>query len=213
MADTKSKVKRAPKRGIYDREAIHEILDKEFLCHVGFMHNNYPVVIPTMFGRDGDVIYIHGASVSRLIKEIEKGIDISISVANVSGLVLARSAFHHSLNYESVVIFGNGTLIEREEKLKALKVISDHLIPGRWEESRAPNSTELKATKVLKIVINECSAKVRTGPPIDDKEDYDLDIWAGVLPLEKSFGKSIADPKLKEGIDLAKSVKTKSELS
>ena len=206
---SKSKVKRVPKRGIYEREEVYALLDKEFLCHVGFVYDGYPVVIPTMYGRKGDVIYIHGASVSRLLVSLEKGIDVSVSIANVSGLVLARSAFHHSLNYESVVIFGKGSLVEGEEKLDALKVISDSVIKGRWEEVRLPSEKEMKATKVLKIQIDEVSAKVRTGPPVDDKPDYDLDIWAGELPIVKTYGKPIADTLLKEGIETPKSVKNK----
>ena len=180
----KSKVKRAPKRGIYNSEEIYAILDKSYLCHISLIHKDYPVSIPTMYGRLGDAIYIHGASVSRLVTELEKGLPMSLSVAEVHGLVLARSAFHHSLNYESVVIFGKGKLVEDEEKLMALKAISDQAVPGRWEEARKPNAKELKATKVIKIQIEEASAKRRTGPPIDDKVDYELDIWAGVIPLD-----------------------------
>lgn len=207
MQDNKSKVKRAPKRGIYDRETIYNILDKEFLCHVGFVHNqSYPVVIPTLYGRRGDKIYIHGASVSRLVKQVEKGIDVCISIASVQGLVLARSAFHHSANYESVVIFGKGKLVPDEKKMEALKVISDQILKNRWEEARLPNAKEMKATKVIEIQIEEVSAKSRTGEPKDDLEDYELDIWAGVLPIEKSYGKPIPDSKLKEGVDIPQSV-------
>lgn len=202
----KAKVKRAPQRGIYERAEIYKILDNEFLCHVAFLHNGYPVVIPTMFGRYGDKIYIHGASISRLTTELSKGIDVCISVANVSALVLARSAFHHSLNYESVVIFGKCKEVLADEKFKALKIISDHLIPGRWEEVRTPNDKELKATKVIEIEIMEISGKSRTGDPIDDKEDYDLDIWAGILPVEKNYGFPKPDKKLKENISIPKSV-------
>jgi nitroimidazol reductase NimA-like FMN-containing flavoprotein (pyridoxamine 5'-phosphate oxidase superfamily) len=207
MNQSKSTVKRSPKRAQYETEAIHNILDQNFLGHVGFVHQNYPVVIPTMYGRDGDHLYIHGASVSRLIKDLEKGIALSMSVANVSGLVLARSAFHHSLNYESVVIFGKGQLVEGEEKLHALKVISDHLIKDRWEEVRAPNPTEMKATKVIKITMEEASAKQRTGAPIDDKADYELDIWAGVVPIQSNYGKPIPDAKLSDAIALPESVR------
>lgn len=203
----KSKVKRAPKRGIYDKEKIFEILDKEFLCHVGFIHHDSPVVIPTMYGRKDETLYIHGSSVSRLITELEKGVDICVSVANISGIVLARSLFHHSLNYESAVIFGTGTLVSDDEKEDSLKVISDHMLKGRWEEARKPNEKELKATKVIKITIDEASAKVRTGDPADDDEDYDLDVWAGVLPIIKSFGNPINDTKLKEGIAISESIK------
>lgn len=206
MQPVKSKVKRVPKRGIYDREKIYEILDREFMCHVGFVYKGYPVVIPTLFGRKGDDFFIHGTSVSRLITEVEKGMNVSISVANVSGIVLARSAFNHSANYESVVIFGKGKLIEGEEKEEALRVISDQVLVGRWEETREPNAKELKATKVIKIDIEEISAKVREGDPVDEKADYDLDVWAGILPIEKNYGVPIPDTVLKEGISLPKSI-------
>lgn len=209
MSNSKSTVKRTPKRGIYDRETIYKILDSEFLCHVGIIHNEHPVVIPTLYGRKDGYIYIHGASVSRLITEIEKGIDVCISVASIQGLVLARSAFNHSANYESVVIFGKGQLVNNEEKVEALKIISDHTISGRWEEVRLPTEKELKATKVIKISIDEVSAKVRTGDPIDEKEDYALNVWAGVLPIEKKYGKPIPDMKLKSGVMLPESAKNK----
>lgn len=209
MSNSKSTVKRVPKRGIYDRETIYKILDNEFLCHVGIIHNAYPVVIPTLYGRKDDYLYIHGASVSRLITEVEKGIDVCISVANIRGLVLARSAFNHSANYESVVIFGKGQLVNDEEKIEVLKIISDHTIKGRWEEVRQPSAKELKATKVIKISIDEASAKVRTGDPVDEKEDYILDVWAGILPIEKKFGKPIPDIKLKSDILLPESAKNK----
>ncbi|UOB17400.1 pyridoxamine 5'-phosphate oxidase family protein [Abyssalbus ytuae] len=207
MKTTRSKIKRAPKRAQYDKESIYKILDSDFLCHVGIIHNDHPVVIPTLYGRKDDCIYIHGASVSRLITEIEKGIEVCISIANVKGLVLARSAFHHSANYESVVIFGKGELVSEEEKNKALKVISDQILVGRWEEVREPSDKELKATKVIKIQIEEVSAKVRTGDPVDDTEDYELDIWAGVLPVEKKFGNPVNDSKLKRNIEVSHSVK------
>lgn len=203
---TRSTVKRVPKRGIYDQKEIHRLLDKQFLCHVGFVHQNTPVVIPTMFGRDQNTIYIHGASVSRLVTELEKGIPVSISVAEVNGLVLARSAFHHSLNYESVVLFGTGTLVEEERKTHALKCISDHLIPFRWEEARQPSPKELKATKVIQIPIDEASAKVRTGGPADDKSDYALPIWAGVIPLVHQLDQPIPDPLMENSLPVPRSV-------
>lgn len=209
MNNNKSTVKRIPKRGIYDRETIYKILDSEFLCHVGIIHNAHPVVIPMLYGRKEDCIYIHGASVSRLITELEKEIDVCISVACVQGLVLARSAFNHSANYESVVVFGKGQLVNDKEKFEALKIISDHTLKGRWEEVRQPSEKELKATKVIKIFIDEASAKVRTGDPIDEKEDYALNVWAGVFPIEKKYGKPIPDMKLKSGIMLPDSAKNK----
>lgn len=202
----RSKIKRAPKRGNYDEAAIYKILDAGQICHIGFIHHGQPVVIPTIYGRAGNKLFIHGASISRLIVELEKGMDISLSVAHVDGLVLARSAFHHSMNYRSVVIFGKATLVANEEKNLALKIISDHLIPGRWEEVREPNAKELKATKVLEISIDEASAKVRTGGPIDDAEDYKLDIWAGEIPYKKIAQTPISDTKLKPGLAVSKSV-------
>ena len=206
MQTERSKVKRAPKRSHYDRETIYKILDAGQICHVGFIHKGCPVVIPTIYGRSENKLFIHGATVSRLITELEKGIDISLSVAHVDGLVLARSAFHHSMNYRSVVVFGKAKLVEDHEKNTALKVISDHLIPGRWEEVREPNTKELKATKVLEIPIDEASAKIRTGGPIDDKEDYELDIWAGEIPLKRQALEPVDDVKLNSNIKVPKSV-------
>ena len=202
----KTQVKRAPKRGHYDQKTLNEILDASQICHIAFMHNGHPVSIPTLFGRYGNKLFIHGASVSRMMIELEKGLDISLSVAHVDGLVLARSAFHHSMNYRSVVVFGNAIIVPDKYKMEALKAISDHLIPGRWEEVRPPNKKELKATKVLEIPLDEASAKIRTGGPIDDKEDYELDVWAGVLPFKNLIQEPIPDARLKSGIDVPQSV-------
>lgn len=208
MKTDKTKVKRAPKRGHYDRKTINKILDNDFICQVGFIYDGYPVVIPTIYGRKDNYIYFHGASVSRLLVTMEKGIAISLNVTQTNGIVLARSAFHHSLNYHSVTMFGEAELVLNEkERLDALKVVSDQIIPFRWEEARLPNAKELKATKVLKLKITEASAKIRTGPPVDENDDYNLDIWAGVLPIVKQFGQPIADPKLKSGISISKSIK------
>ena len=201
------RVKRVPSRGKYDKESIHSILDASFLCHIGFIYEGYPVVIPTLFGRDNDKLYIHGANSSRMLKSLQKGIEISVAVTLVDGIVLARSAFHHSMNYRSVVLFGTAALVtDPEEKLRALKVVSDQVISDRWEEVRLPNEKELKATTVLAIPVNEASAKVRTGPPVDDKEDYDLDVWAGVIPLQFTIQEPEPDPLLKEGIKLSPGV-------
>lgn len=208
MKTDKTKVKRAPKRGFYDTKTIYSILDNDFICQIGFVYNNYPVVIPTIYGRKNDFLYFHGASVSRMLTNLEKGIPISINVTQTNGIVLARSAFHHSLNYHSVTVFGQANEVSDEkERIEALKVISDQIIPLRWEESRTPNSKELKVTKVLKLQITEASAKIRTGGPNDDEPDYELPIWAGVLPIEQSYGSPIADPKMKSGIPLPESVK------
>lgn len=205
----KAHIKRTPKRAIYDKTEIYAILDRHFLCHVGFIQADYPVVIPTMYGRKDDFIYLHGASVSRLLNELEKGINVCISIAEVSDLVLARSAFHHSLNYESVVIFGRGELVPEEGKHEAFKIIFDHLIEKRWEEVRHPNPTELKATKVIRVKIEEVSAKRRTGPAVDDKKDYEQNIWAGILPIQRSLGERIPDPQLASNIPVPQSVKMK----
>ena len=208
MKTDKTKVKRIPKRGFYDKETIFRILDNDFVCQIGFVYNNYPVVIPTIYGRKEDVLYFHGASVSRMLQTLEKGVSISLNVTKTNGIVLARSAFHHSLNYESVTIFGTATLVDDEqEKLEALKIISDQIIPERWEEVRAPNNKELNITKVLQLRITEASAKIRDEGVGDEEEDYDLDIWAGILPIEKKYGIPVDDEKLKRGIELANSVK------
>lgn len=206
MKTEKTKVKRAPKRGHYDAETIYKILDNDFICQVAFVYDDYPVVIPTIYGRKDDSIYFHGASVSRMLVTMEKGVKISINITQTDGIVLARSAFHHSLNYHSVTIFGQAVLVTDDiERMEALKIVSDQIIPGRWEEARLPNAKELKATKVLKLKLTEASAKIRTGPPSDEKADYELDIWAGVIPIEKKYGQPIADPVLKAGIPVAKS--------
>jgi nitroimidazol reductase NimA-like FMN-containing flavoprotein (pyridoxamine 5'-phosphate oxidase superfamily) len=208
MKTDKTKVKRIPKRGFYDKETIFRILDNDFVCQIGFVYNNYPVVIPTIYGRKDDILYFHGAGVSRMLQTLEKGVSISLNVTKTNGIVLARSAFHHSLNYESVTIFGNATLVENEkDKLKALQIISNQIIPERWEEVRLPNKKELNITKVLQLKITEASAKIRNEGVGDDIEDYDLDIWAGILPIEKIYGKPVDDEKLKKGIELANSVK------
>lgn len=188
----KVKVKRVPKRGIYDLETIHRILDEGRVCHVGFVHEGYPVVIPTAYGRKGDLLYLHGANSSRMMKNLAEGVDVCVTVTHEHGLVLAKSAFHHSMNYASAVVFGKATLVsDTKEKDEALKAISEHLLPGRWDEVRAPNAKELKATMVLALPIKEASAKVRSGPPGDDAADEGLEIWAGVVPFKKGFDKPI----------------------
>jgi len=204
----KTKVRRSPKRGFYDRETIYKILDAHFICQIAFVYEDYPVIIPTIYGRNEDCIYIHGATVSRMLVALEKGFPISLNVTQTDGIVLARSAFHHSLNYQSVTLFGEAILVtDDDERNKALKIISDQIIPDRWEEVRLPSDKEMKATKIIKIPITEASAKIRTGPPVDDKSDYDLPIWAGVIPLKTVVGKPIADPVLNKNIPLDESVK------
>lgn len=185
----KIKVKRVPKRGQYDMETIYRILDRGIHCHVGFVHENIPVVIPTAYGRSGDVIYIHGSTASRMMKNLAEGLQVCVTVTTVTGLVLAKSAFHHSMNYESVVVFGKAELVDKaDEKMEALKAFSDHVIPHRWEEVRLPNEKEFKGTMVLKLTIDEASAKIRAEGASDDKTDEDLDIWTGVLPYVTTIG-------------------------
>jgi nitroimidazol reductase NimA-like FMN-containing flavoprotein (pyridoxamine 5'-phosphate oxidase superfamily) len=193
----RTQLRRLPNRGSHETEIIHQILDAAFLAHVGFNVNGQPFVIPTLFGREGDKLYLHGSAASRMLRELSTGVPACVTVANVDGLVLARSAFHHSMNYRSVVAFGTARKIEEvEKKTHALRVISEHLIRGRWDEVREPNEQELKATSVLEFPIEEASAKMRSGPPIDDEEDYALPVWAGVLPLAVSAGEPVRDSKM-----------------
>jgi nitroimidazol reductase NimA-like FMN-containing flavoprotein (pyridoxamine 5'-phosphate oxidase superfamily) len=194
-------LKRLPKRGVFDRELVYGILDEGFICHVGFSVDGKPFVIPTGYARVEDQLFIHGSQVSRMLRTLSTGIDVCVTVTLVDGLVLARSAFHHSINYRSVVMFGRAALIEdREAKLAALFAFSEQVIPGRWDDVRQPTEQELKATTVLSLPLVEVSAKVRTGPPIDDDEDYALNVWAGVLPLRIAAGAPISDPRLPENI-------------
>ncbi|HXW31112.1 MAG TPA: pyridoxamine 5'-phosphate oxidase family protein [Xanthobacteraceae bacterium] len=193
-------VRRRPQRGAYDEATIFAILDATFLCHVGFVLDGHPFVIPTSFGRAGRTIYIHGAAASRMLRELSTGVAVCVTVTVLDGLVLARSIFHHSVNYRSVVILGSATPCEGEEKLRGLEVVSDHIIPGRWAEVRPPNAIELRTTSLLKLEITEASAKIRQGPPIDDEEDYALGCWAGVLPLRLAPQEPLSDPRLATGI-------------
>ena len=193
----RTRVKRLPNRGAYDRETIYAILDAGFICHVGYVMDGQPYVIPTGYARIGDDLYIHGSSASRMLRNLAQGVDVCVTVTLVDGLVLARSAFHHSINYRSVVVLGKATLVEDAvEKDKALEAFTEHIIPGRWAEIRWPNELELKATSVLKLPIEEASAKVRTGDPKDDEEDYEMEIWAGILPLKVVPGEPIDDSRL-----------------
>jgi nitroimidazol reductase NimA-like FMN-containing flavoprotein (pyridoxamine 5'-phosphate oxidase superfamily) len=197
------KVRRLPSRGAYDRETINSILDEGFICHVGFVVDGQPYVIPTGYARIGDHLYIHGSSASRMLRNLTKGVDVCVTVTLVDGLVLARSAFHHSINYRSVMILGKAELVsDPADKEKALEAFTEHIIPGRWAEIRWPNELELKATSVLKLPIEEASAKIRTGDPKDDVEDYAMNVWAGVLPLSQVPGTPIPDSRLSEGISI-----------
>jgi uncharacterized protein len=193
----RTRVVREAMRAIYDREAVYAILDEGFLCHVGFMQNGQPFVIPTSYGRKEASLYIHGSAASRMLRQTKEGLPVCVTVTLLDGLVLARSVFNHSMNYRSVVILGTATLVDDpEEKLEALRLLSEHILPGRWEDSRQPNDRELKQTSVLRVPIEEFSAKVRTGPPVDDEEDYSFPTWAGVVPLEMTSGEPINDERL-----------------
>ena len=199
----RTQVRRLPKRAVYDREAIYRILDEGLVCHVGFVVDGQPVLIPTGYGRDGDTLYVHGSAASRMLRDLAKGVEVSIAVTLLDGLVLARSAFHHSMNYRSVMIFGTAAVVEDQTtKREALRAFTEHIAPGRWREVRPPTESELKATTVLAIPLKEMSAKVRTGPPLDDEEDYSLPVWAGVLPLELRSEQPMADSRLSASIEV-----------
>src|ERR1700677_4655038 len=190
----RTRVVREPQRAVYDREAVYRILDEAFLCHVGFIVEGQPFVIPTSYGRDGDILYIHGSAASRMLRNLDQGLPVCVTVTLLDGLVLARSVFNHSMNYRSVVILGNAALVaDPAEKLVALRKLSEHIIPHRWNDSRQPNEKELKVTSVLRLPITEFSAKVRVGPPVDDEEDYAFPTWAGVIPLQMTVGAALRD--------------------
>lgn len=193
----RTRVIREAERGVYDREVAYRILDEGFLCHIGFVSDGQPFVIPTSYGRKGDSLYVHGSAASRMLRQMKDGVPVCITVTLLDGLVLARSVFNHSMNYRSVVILGKATLVDdAAEKLEALRLLSEHIVPGRWDDARQPNERELKATSVLRVPIEEFSAKVRTGPPIDDEEDYSFPTWAGVVPIEMTMGTPVNDERL-----------------
>lgn len=203
-----NKVKRGANRASYDKAIVNEILKASFLCHVAYVWEGRPIIIPTAYGNEKDTIYIHGAIANRMMKGLVKEGKASLTVTHLDGLVLARSGFNHSANYRSVAVFGDVKVIEEQvTKLHALKVIMDQMLPGRWEECRQPNEKEMKATLVLEIKIEYASAKIRTGGPVDDEEDYALDLWAGHLPIEQRFLPAINDSLLKAGIPQPPSVK------
>ena len=198
----RTRVKRLPDRGKYDSETVFAILDEGFICHVGFMADGQPFVIPTGYARVGETLYIHGSAASRMLRTLSEGVQVCVTVTLLDGLVLARSAFHHSMNYRSVVILGRATAVEDpREKMRALEALTNHIVHGRWDDVRLPTETEMKATTVLALPLEEVSAKVRIGPPKDDAEDYALPIWAGVVPLRLAPGAPVADPKLEHKIE------------
>lgn len=210
----RTRVVREAERGVYDRAAAYKILDEAFLCHVGFVADGQPFVIPTSYGRREDMLYIHGSAASRMLKRIDEGVPVCITVTLLDGLVLARSLFNHSMNYRSVVVLGMATAVkEPAEKIAALKVLSDHILPQRWEAARQPNEKELKATLVMRVPIEEFSAKVRQGPAVDDEADYPFPVWAGVLPFETVFGIPIGDDRLDPAVPVPEYVKSYSRKS
>jgi uncharacterized protein len=194
-------LRRLPKRAVYDRAQIHTILDEGLICHVGFVVDEQPYVIPTLHVRVGERLYLHGSPASRMLKSLAQGIDVCVTVTLIDGLVLARSALHHSMNYRSAMLFGTATAVtDLDEKERILQALTEHLIEGRWQDTRSPTPAELKGTLVLSLPIDEVSGKVRTGPPVDDDDDYALPFWAGVIPLALMALEPIADPRLAPGI-------------
>jgi uncharacterized protein len=183
LAAERTRVRRHPERGHYDRETVDAILDDGFLCHLGFVVDEQPYVIPTLHARLGDVLYLHGSPASRMLKELHKSVPVCVTVTHLDGIVLAKSVFNHSVNYRSAVVLGRARRVEGDEKLAALEAIVEHIAPGRWHEARQPSEKELKTTEVVALSLDECSAKVRNGPPIESPEDRDADVRSGVIPL------------------------------
>lgn len=193
-ASERVRVRRVPKRGVYDRDTIHAILDASPLCHLGFVVDGQPYVVPTLQGRDGDHLFVHGSAASRALRGAAAGLPVCVTVTLLDGLVMARSAFHHSVNYRSVVVLGVATEVEdADQKLTALRTVSESVAPGRWDEVRQPDEQELRATTVLRLPIDEASAKVRTGGAVDEPEDLDFPVWAGVVPRVAGWGEPVAD--------------------
>ena len=197
----RTRVRRAPARAAYEREMIDAILDEALVAHLGFAVDGQPYVIPTLHARVGDTVYIHGSAASRMIRTLTAGAPACLTVTLIDGMVLARSAFHHSMNYRSVVVIGDARAVsDPQELMTALEAFTEKLVPGRWDEVRGPNAKELKATRALAMSLDEASAKARTGPPVDDDEDHELEVWAGVIPLRLAAREPVADPQLREGI-------------
>ncbi|MBI2528957.1 MAG: pyridoxamine 5'-phosphate oxidase family protein [Candidatus Rokubacteria bacterium] len=204
----RTQVRRVPERAAYDRATIEAILDEGLVCHVAFVVKGQPYVIPTNYGRIGDRLYLHGSAASRMLRSLRDGVPVCVTVTILDGLVLARSAYHHSMNYRSVVVLGTAVEVtDPAERLEGLEAVSEHVLPGRWREVRQPSVKELRATMVLRLPISEASAKIRTGPPLDDEEDYALPCWAGVLPLRLAVQPPVPDPRLAAGIALPASAR------
>jgi uncharacterized protein len=202
-------VKRLPKRGYYDKETIFGILDDHFICHLGWEVDGQPYLIPTAYGRKGDTLYVHGSSKSRMLSALTDGRPLCMVVTHIDGLVLARSAFHHSMNYRSAIIYGHAHEVEGEEKMEALRIVTEQILASRWDEVRLPTDLELKATTVLAIEIDSASAKIRTGPPSDDDADYDLPVWAGVLPAKMTYEAPITDTAMRHNLPIALSIQSR----
>lgn len=201
-------VRRHPERGAYDAEGVHAVLDAATVAHVGIVAaDGRPVVVPTLFGRIEDRLYLHGSVASRLVRTLDDGVDCCVTVTVVDALVLARSAFHHSMDYRSAVVLGRAVRVIGDEAVAGLRAISEHLLAGRWDEVRPPSDVELRQTAVLRLPLEEASAKVRSGPPGDDPEDLDLDVWAGRLPVVHSWGEPVPAPDLRPGIEPSPSVR------
>jgi len=197
----RTRVRRLPKRGVYDRETLYAILDEALICHLGIVVDGAPVVLPTIHWREGDTLYVHGSAASRMLRSLRDGVEVCVTVTLLDGLVLARSAFHHSMNYRSAVVFGTAREVtDREEKLRALDSLVEHVVRGRSAEVRAPNESELRQTLVLGLPIDEASSKIRTGGPVDDEEDYALPVWAGVVPARLVFGSALPDERVNAAV-------------
>ena len=205
----RTQIKRLPQRGEYGRQTVYGILDEGLICQVGFVVEGQPFVIPTAYGRVDDHLYIHGSPASRMLRTLKEGVNVCVTVTLLDGLVLARSAFHHSMNYRSVVVFGEATLVEDpDEKLEALKAFTEHIMRDRWAAVRPPTRQELAGTLVLALPLSEASAKMRSGAPVDDEADYALPVWAGELPLRLTPLAPVADPRLDADIELPEHIQT-----
>lgn len=199
---SRARVRRNPGRARYDDKTTYDILDRALLCHVGFIAASAPHVIPMVVARDQDRLLLHGSPASRLMRELSAGVDVCVSVTHLDGVVVARSAFHNSLNYRSVVVYGKATLVAHEvEKVAALRVLTEHVMPGRWDEARRPSSNELKATSILSVPLDEASAKIRSGPPKEDQQDLQLAVWAGEIPLRTMALVPVPDPSMDDSVE------------
>jgi nitroimidazol reductase NimA-like FMN-containing flavoprotein (pyridoxamine 5'-phosphate oxidase superfamily) len=198
MPTARTTVKRHPERGDYDRDVIDAILDEALICHLGFLVEGQPFVIPTIHARDGDVLYIHGSPGSRMLRTARAGVDICVTATLLDGLVLARSVYNHSMNYRSVVVLGRAhEVTDLDEKLRAMQCVVEHVVQGRWNDARQPNEGEIKGTTILALPLDEASAKIRSGPPVDDEDDLALPVWAGVIPLRLEP----SEPTAADGVD------------